>query len=149
MELNGKPNYLKYWKVVRNYIRGRYKLNTEDIDLLLFLRSERYFTKPTFRSYESMIGWEKNRMERLVNDGWLEKIRFNKKGVPDLFKISFKCDRVITQLYTMLDGNPIPESQESNPMFRGTKVQYSFRNTNRVIKGINKTIKQQRRLGAE
>jgi hypothetical protein len=38
-------DYLKYWRVIRYYIKNKYGLTQADLDILLFLYSEQYFTK--------------------------------------------------------------------------------------------------------
>ena len=45
-----KPDkdYLKYWRVVRYFIKAKYGLSQADLDILLFLYSEKYFSKDKF-----------------------------------------------------------------------------------------------------
>ncbi len=38
-------DYLKYWKVVKYWVKRKYKINTGDLELMLFLYSEHLFNK--------------------------------------------------------------------------------------------------------
>ena len=60
-----KSDYLKYWKVVRYFIKAKYGLSTGDLDMILFLYSEQYFDKGKFDEFANVIGWNAQRFERL------------------------------------------------------------------------------------
>ena len=36
-------NYLKYWRIIRYWVKAKYNLTTPDIEMILFLYSEDYF----------------------------------------------------------------------------------------------------------
>ena len=38
-------DYLKYWRVIRYWVKAKYGLSTPDLDMLLFLYSEEMFNK--------------------------------------------------------------------------------------------------------
>ena len=44
-----QTDYLKYWRVIRYYVKAKYSISTGELDMLLFLYSEDYFSKPTWR----------------------------------------------------------------------------------------------------
>ena len=54
-----KSNYLKYWKVIRYFIKAKYGLSTADLDMLLFLYSEEYFDKVKFDEFNTLMGWNR------------------------------------------------------------------------------------------
>ena len=70
-----KSDYLKYWRVVRQFIKVKHKLSQSDLDILLFLKSEEYFSKDKFQEFDNLISWEKHRFERLRQEGWIEIFR--------------------------------------------------------------------------
>ena len=37
MENKRQRDYMKYWRVIRYFVKRKYKLNTEDLDMLFFL----------------------------------------------------------------------------------------------------------------
>ena len=41
-------DYLKYWRVVKYFAKRKYQVSSADLDMLLFLYSEKYFNKTTF-----------------------------------------------------------------------------------------------------
>ena len=68
-------NYLKYWRVVRYFIKAKYGLSQADLDVLLFLSSEKYFSKNDFDEFDELLSWDKNRFEDLRTKGWIEVFR--------------------------------------------------------------------------
>ena len=59
---NSKSNdYLKYWRIIRYFIKNKYMLTTGELDMLLFLYSEEIFFKDKFNEY---------------NHSWLEQQSF-------------------------------------------------------------------------
>ena len=44
-------DYLKYWRVIRQFVKIKYELTQADLDVLLFLYSEKYFDKNKFEEY--------------------------------------------------------------------------------------------------
>ena len=65
---NSKSNYLKYWRVIRYFIKHKYGLTQADLDMLLFLYSEDYFSKDKFEEFDELLSWDVNRFDRLLRD---------------------------------------------------------------------------------
>jgi len=68
-------DYLKYWRVVRYFIKAKYGLTQADLDILLFLYSEKYFSKDKFDEFDELISWDEDRFDKLLRDGWLNVFR--------------------------------------------------------------------------
>ena len=111
------PDYLKYWKVVRYYIKSKYDLTTADLDMLMFLRSEKYFSKDDFDEFNELLSWDKNRFESLRERGWIEVFRKRNGKRKAIYQLSSKAVRGITSIYKKLEGEEIPESKSNNPLF--------------------------------
>lgn len=137
-------NYLKYWRVVRYYIKIKYKLTTGELDMLLFLYSEDYFSKDKFKEFDELLSWNVNRFDKLLRDGWIEVFRKRVGNRKALYELSYKAKRVINSIYKKLNGEEIPSS-EHNPMFH-RNVSYTDKVYKNFIKEMNKAIKQQQRL---
>ena len=137
-------NYLKYWRVVRYYIKMKYKLKTGDLDMLLFLYSEDYFSKDKFKEFDQLLSWNVNRFDKLLRDGWVEIFRKRVGKHKALYELSYKAKRVINSIYKKLNGEEIPSS-EYNPIFH-RNVSYTDKVYKNFIKEMNKAIKQQQRL---
>ena len=47
-------DYLKYWKVIRYFAQAKYGIKSADLDMLLFLYSEKYFSKTQFKEFNEV-----------------------------------------------------------------------------------------------
>ena len=56
-----KHDYLKYWRVVRYFVKAKYGITTAELEMLLFLYSEKYFSKDKFHEFDELISWNVNR----------------------------------------------------------------------------------------
>ena len=139
---------LKYWRVIRYFIKQKYGLTTADLDMLLFLYSEDIFSKEKFEEFDNLLSWDEERFNRLYKLGWIEVFRNRKKTRKSLYCISFKTDRVISGIYKKLSGQEIPTSLSGNPMF-AKNVKYSDKIYRNMILEMNAAIRQQRRLSLE
>lgn len=110
-------DYLKFWRVVRYYIKSKYGLCQADLDVLLFLYSEGYFGKEKFLEFDETISWEVRRFKRLHRDGWIETFRKRSGKQKTLYDLSYKAKRVIGSIYKILNGEEIPISTAANPLF--------------------------------
>ena len=138
-----QSDYLKYWRVVRQFIKAKHKLSQSDLDILLFLKSEEYFSKDKFKEFDNLISWEKNRFERLRQEGWIEVFRKRMGKRKALYQLSQRGKRVTTSIYKYLNGKEIPTSNDGNPMFL-RNVSYTDKVYRNFIIEMNQTIKQQR-----
>ncbi len=142
-----KSNYLKYWRVIRQYMKAKYGLSQSDLDILLFLYSESYFGKDKFDEFNQLISWERKRFDRLLRDGWIENFRQTKnRRFKGIYNLSFKAKKMIASLYSKLEGKEIPEHVDNNPMFR-KKVKYTDKVYRNMIKTMNAEIRQKRITG--
>ena len=62
---NIEYDYLKYWRVIRYFIKSKYGLTTADLEMLIFLYSESYFDKNKFQEFNELISWDVSRFDRL------------------------------------------------------------------------------------
>jgi len=141
-------DYLKYWRVIRQYIKVKYGLTQSDLDIILFLNSEGYFDKDKFSEFDSILSWDEQRFNKLLRDGWIEVFRKRKGKVKGLYMLSYKSKRVITSIYKKLNGEELPTSPSQNPMFL-KNVSYSDKQYRKAIMNMNEFIRQQRHLSAE
>lgn len=141
-------DYLKYWRVIRQWVKVKYNLTQCDLDVLLFLYSEKYFGKDKFDEYERLLGWEMNRFFRLQREGWIEKFRNRVGKRKALYKLPIKTTRMIQSIYRKLNGEEIPVSQSQNKMF-AKNVSYTDKRYRDMIIEMNALIKQQRHRAPE
>lgn len=143
-----KSNYLKYWRVIRYFIKSKYNITQAELDVLLFLHDERYFSKEKFEEFNNLLSWDKNRFDKLLRDKWIEVFRKREGNKKTLYSLSYKSQRVLTSIYNKLNGEEIPTSQSANPMF-AKNVSYSDKVYRNMILEMNKFIRQQRHLSPE
>lgn len=149
MESKTKNNdYLKYWRVVRYFVRVKYGLSTSDIDVLLFLYSEKYFAKSSFDEFNRLISWDKDRFKTLLRDGWIEVFRKRRGKYATLYQLSFKAQRVVDSIYKKLNGEEIPVNRSANPLFL-KNVSYTDKAYRDMIIQMNEFIQQQRHRAPE
>ena len=138
-----QSDYLKYWRVIRQFIKVKYSLSQGDLDMILFLHSEKYFSKDKFEEFDELLSWDEDRFDRLLRDGWIQVFRKRVGKNKTLYSLSFKTLRVVSSIYKKLSGEEIPTSVTGNPMF-AKNVSYTDKVYRNFIKNMNKFIRQQR-----
>lgn len=141
-------DYLKYWRVIRQYVKSKHGLTQGDLDVLLFLYSEPYFDKDRFQEFNNLLSWDRNRFDKLLRDGWIENFRKYHGSQRGIYNLSDKGKNVVRDIYKKLNGEEIPTSLSYNPMFL-KNVKYTDKVYRNMILEMNKTIKQQRRQPRE
>jgi len=136
-------DYLKYWRVIRQFMKIKYGLNQADLDMLLFLYSEKYFDRGKFEEFDNLLGWDKQRFENLRQAGWIVVFRKRMGARKAIYQLSIKSNRMIQSIYRKLSGEEIPVSSSNNKMF-AKNVSFSDKVYRNMIIEMNKTIKQQR-----
>lgn len=138
-----EPNadYLKYWKVVKQWARAKYDLGTADIEMMLFLYSEGLFTKFEFEEFNEIMSWDKNRFHKMLKDEWIIKWRERKGRESTLYELGFKGKRVCASIYKKLNKEEvISEDRRNNPIFNKS-TKYSNKVYRKMIKKMNQEIK--------
>ena len=113
-------DFLKYWRVIRQYTKVKHGLTQSDLDILFFLYSEKYFSKAKFEEFDLIISWEEDRFKRLKAQGWIESFRaYNTHtNTRAIYQLSMKAKRVVSSVYKMLKGQEMPTTPDANPMFK-------------------------------
>ncbi len=111
-------NYLKYWRIIRYWAKAKYGFSVSDLDMMLFLYSENFFSKKTFYEYTEMMSWDKSRFNKLVKDGYIHLWRKGEGKEGDLYEVSYKGKRAISSIYAKLNGEEIGDTLELTPYLR-------------------------------
>lgn len=138
-----EPNsdYLKYWKVIKQWARAKYDLGTADIEMMLFLYSEGLFTKFEFEEFNEIMSWDKNRFHKMLKDEWIIKWRERKGRESTLYELGFKGKRVCASIYKKLNKEEvISEDRRNNPIFNKS-TKYSNKVYRKMIKKMNQEVK--------
>jgi len=140
---SNQDDYLKYWRVIRQFVKIKYGLTQSDLDILLFLYSEKYFDRGKFEEFDNLLGWDKQRFENLRQADWIVVFRKRMGARKAIYQLSIKSVRMIQSIYRKLSGEEIPVSSSNNKMF-AKNVSYSDKVYRNMIIEMNKLIKQQR-----
>ena len=54
-------NFLKYYRVVRYYIKKKYDITLMELDMILYLYDMPFFRKEDFNYYGNTMSWDKKR----------------------------------------------------------------------------------------
>jgi len=143
---SNQDDYMKYWRVIRQFAKVKYELTQSDLDMMFFLYSEKYFDRAKFAEFDTLLDWDINRFESLRKRGWIEVFKMGTRKAT--YKLSIKATRVIQSLYRKLSGEEIPTSNSFNRMFL-KNVSYTDRVYRDMIIKMNEAIKQRRHQSPE
>jgi hypothetical protein len=139
-------DYLKYWRVIRQFIKVKYKVTQSELDVLLFLYSERYFNKDKFKEFDKLLSWDENRFDKMLRDGWIVKFRDYNYATKEraLYEISYKGKSLVASIYKKLSGEEfIATSPARNSMFL-KNVGWADKQYREAIKEMNAYVRRQR-----
>jgi len=141
-------NQLKYWRVIRYWVKAKYGLGTPELDMMLFLYSEEIFNKSKFLEFDKIMSWDEKRFNNLLRDGWIHVWRKRAGKNATLYELSHKGKSMIRTVYRKLNGDEIGESPNINPLFK-LDASYMDKQYRNMIIEMNKFIRQQRHLSQE
>lgn len=137
------PDYMKYWRVVRTYFCRKYKINTAELEMLMFLYSEKYFTRKKFAQFDRLLPFSTKRLKKLMDMGFIERFKTNSRNERVMYAVSDKTIRMIKSMYAKLEGDPFPTDRVYNPFFGKNDSLKQIRYME-MMDNINNVIKQKR-----
>jgi hypothetical protein len=133
-------NFLKYWRVVKYYIKRKYEISSMELDMLLYLYDLPYFRKEDFNYYGNTMSWDKKRFYEMVNKGLIKEWRpgGEKYARAKLWELSHKGKTICSLTYKKLNKEePISEEPRSNPIFK--KQNYMDKIYRNIIQKMNQS----------
>ncbi len=109
-------NIFKYYRLVRKWACKTYGIKDADLELLIYLDCKKHFTRNEFMDGAYTYSWDKKRWDRLRKEGWIEVWRHRNRTTIkySVFKVSFKCQQLISRIYRILMAEEdIPTSERS------------------------------------
>ena len=138
-------DYLKYYRTARYWMKKRYGIGKDDLEVLLYLYSEGFFSKTKFREYENIFSWEKRRFDRLIAGKWISAWRKPSPGQHAIYEVSLKGKRAMQSFYKKLEGSePYPTTKNRNPLLKNERTFTDKVNMLQMIK-INKEHKKNKK----
>ncbi len=138
-----KSNYLKYWKVIRNYYKVKHNILQVEMDIMLFLYSEKYFNKSKFIKFNNIMSWDVRRFEKMLSKGMIVVFRKRQGNQATLYTLSANSKRIITDMYNKLNGEEITEDPRHNPMFK-KNTRFKNKVYRNMITEMNQEIRKKR-----
>jgi hypothetical protein len=143
-----KDDYLKYWRSIYHYTKVKHNLKSGDIDMMLFLYSEPYFTVKKFDEFNRVLQLNRNRLNKMVDAGWIDMFRKGKARYAARYQLSRKATAVVATMYRQLNGGMTQES--NSPLFAKKKQSYMDKRHVEQLAIRNETIRlRQRQLREE
>lgn len=145
-----QSDYLKYWRVIRKYACEKYNITPTELDMMLFLYSEKYFNRKDFERFDKLLPWDKDRLNNMIKAGWIDVFReWDKKSQTGArYVLSFKARRAINSIYKKLDGEDIPMTICNNPMFK-KKTSFTNKVYKQMIMYMNNESRRKKRDGLD
>jgi len=136
-----KNDYLKYWRVVKQWAKVKYGIGLADIEMMLFLYSEGLFNQNQFKEFDEIMSWDKNRFHNLLKDKWIIVWRKRKGREATLYELGFKGKKMCSSIYKKLNmEETISEDKRMNSMF-DINTNYSNKTYRKLIKRMNKEVR--------
>jgi hypothetical protein len=141
----GDYDFLKNWTIIRKWAIIKHELKSQsDLEILLFLYSEKLFTRTQFAEYSNFLSWDRDRFDRLLREGWIYIWRHRNYQETHMYEVSYKGKKMISSIYKKLLGlEPIPESTRRNKIFLKT-APFSHKTLAIAIKNHNKELKERK-----
>lgn len=142
-----KDDYLKYWRSLYHYTKMKHNISSSDLDMLLFLYSEPYFTMKTFLEFNRVLQISRYRLKNMSDAGWIDIFRKTKGRRAALYQLSHKAVSLVGALYRQLNGGPTQEY--NSPLFAKKKQTYMDKRHVEQLQRRNEIIRQQQRQTRE
>jgi hypothetical protein len=142
-----KDDYLKYWRSIYHYTKVKHNISSADLDMLLFLYSEPYFTTKTFLEFNKVLAISRTRLKKMVDAGWIDIFRKSTNNLGARYQLSRKAAVLVTTLYRQLNGGPVVESNEK--LFQKKNKSYMDKRYAEQLHRRNELIQLQRRQTLE
>jgi hypothetical protein len=141
-QMNLYPNdYLKYWRVIRRYMKVKHNIGQAELEIILFLYSEGKFPASRFNEFNETINWEPDRLSRMINEGWVERFRRRDGKMAGLYCITDKSRLIVLDIYRKLNGEEIPMTADNNPLFM-KKVPYTHKVYKNMVISMNQFLRK-------
>lgn len=142
-------DYLKYYRVVRYWVREKYGWTGITFEVMQFLYSERIFNKSKYLEYMNIFAWDKSRWKKLNDAGLVTKFRVGTKEERALYTLTPKAKRIMRECYDKLNGKEVySELPHKNPFFNKAKAGYAMKTVALQMKTVNKEVKKKIRDNA-
>jgi hypothetical protein len=137
-------DFLKYYSVVKKWTQINNGIRSSDLDFLVYLYSEKLFTRQQFKDHSNHISWDARRFNRLLEEGWIYVWRKGSMNEANLYDTSYKAKKMVNTMYKRLLGiEPIPETTRRSKIIR-KKAPYSHKVLAMAVSRFNNEVKERK-----
>lgn len=132
----------KNYRVVKKWASDTNKITSTDFEYIMVLFQLRKFTIQEFSNISYLHKWENKRMQRYVDEGWVEIFSSTgggKSGKKRLYKVTRKTDHMMLNCYRILLGKQEIPISYRNPYYEAEG--YTAKVANQAIDLVNKEIR--------
>lgn len=132
-------NILKYNKVFRYYIQKKHSIRADELEIIIFLYDEGYFSLETFNRFNAILQWNKIRLERLVDKLLVHEFTIKgRSGRPKrMFMLSDYAKDIVTEFYEISSGKRSPRTSVLNKTNEYDRVPGIHKSHLNIITKIN------------
>ena len=141
-------DFLKYWSLVRHWAMVQYGLTQEEIDTLMYLYSEPYFSRDQYNEFAEVLIGKKNSLTDFLDRGLIVKIEMvdktngEKVRSAQIYKLSFKTNSILAAIYDrILLKTQISESNKITKVFQVFKTTIKDKKVAKLIVKMNETAR--------
>jgi len=141
------PSYdnLKFLKVGRYWIKKKHDISLKELEMLLFLYSENFFTMVTYNKYVNIFGFNQKLIYTLMNKGLVHKWRKEKFGEVAMYELTKKGRRIMSDFYKKLAGeDDYSVLPRKNPVFNKKTQNYTDKTMAMQMEEINRLNRESR-----
>jgi DNA-binding MarR family transcriptional regulator len=125
----------------------KYNLNQDDLDVLFYIHDEKYFSNYQFEKYEKTMPWNVKRLQSLCERGWITRLPSgNKYAKRDVYEVTIKTQRVINNVYSILNGDGFPTITQRMNKRRKRYLETRYKN---FMASMVEEIKENKKKEAE
>jgi predicted dehydrogenase len=134
-------DYLKWYRVINYYVRKAYDISAHELDLLLFLFSERFFQKSTFDDFSRIVDYGVD-LDNMIAKGFVE-VYARRQNRKHWYQLTTKGSAIIRYVYDAIEGKPIGITPTTKKM-RAKKSTQAEKNYINLIEKMNKQMKEKK-----
>lgn len=114
-----KNDYLKFFGPIKKFVGHKYDLTSQEIDMLLFLFSEKYFKRADFDKFRNLVSWDKKRFDKMLREKYIQvwrkpipskRLPLSKRkttGRATLYCLSNKGRSICHYIYRVCNGEAV------------------------------------------
>lgn len=118
-----------------------HNLTLSDLDMLIYIYNEGWFTRKDFELFEKTMAWDLRRFKRLRDRGYIDKHMYRNDTKTTRFRISNKGNKIVNWIYDHCEmKRHISTNYQENRMYlKG--ADYSAKRVRPLIEKYNKELK--------